>query len=306
MPKAYVFERFGGPEVEHFAELPLPHPGAGELLVAVRAAGVNPVDWKRRSGFRPPGAPEVRLPATMGGEVSGTVERLGAGVRGFAVGDAVLGGPLTGAFAEYALLSAATAVHKPDGMAWTDAAALPIAAATALVGVRQLALPAGATLLLTGAGGGVGAAAVQIARHQGVRVVGVAGPAKRAFVESLGAVHVASGPGFPERVRAVAPQGVDGVFDLVGGEVLAGAAGLLRERSALVSGADRGAVAALGGVPVGPARGPGVLEAVVALARDGVLDPCVRRVLPLSRAAEALRGVEGGHALGKTVIEVER
>ncbi|CAM5290428.1 L-threonine 3-dehydrogenase [Streptomyces tendae] len=124
MPLAYVYDRFGGPEVEHFADLPRPAPGPGDLLVTVRAAGVNPVDWKRRSGRRPAGAPAVVLPAVMGGEVAGRVVALGPGATGFTVGDAVLGGPTTGGYAQYTLLPARAAVRKPPEVSWSDAAVL--------------------------------------------------------------------------------------------------------------------------------------------------------------------------------------
>lgn len=304
MPKAYVYDRFGGPEVEHFTDLPQPVPGPGQLLIAVRAAGVNPVDWKRRSGRRPAGAPVVELPAVMGGEAAGEVVALGPGTGGFAVGDAVLGGPLTGGYAQYTLLPAAATVRKPPEVSWTDAAALPIAAATGYGAVRQLGLPEGATLLVTGAGGGVGVAAAQVAVGLGLTVVGSAAPAKREFTESLGVRFVASGPGLAARVRAAAPDGVDGVLDLVGGEVLREAAELLKDRTKLVSGADREAVAALGGAPVGPVRDPAVLGAVVELVRTGALDPRVTRVVPFEQAAQAVRAVEGGHSQGKTVLEM--
>ncbi|MFF2901052.1 NADP-dependent oxidoreductase [Streptomyces sp. NPDC057966] len=310
MPMAYVYDRFGGPEVEHFAELPQPVAGPGQLLIAVRAAGVNPVDWKRRSGRRPAGAPVVRLPAVMGGEAAGEVVALGPGTTGFAVGDAVLGGPLTGGYAQYTLLPARAAVHKPPEVAWTDAAALPIAAATGYGAVRQLGLPTGATLLVTGVAGGVGVAAAQVAVGSGLTVVGSAAPAKREFVEALGVRFVASGPGLAARVRSAAPYGVDGVLDLVGGGVLEEVAGLLpdrdrdRDRARLVSGADREAVAALGGAPVGPVRDLSVLGAVVELVRTGALDPKVTRVVPFEQAALAVRAVEGGHSRGKTVLEM--
>lgn len=304
MPKAYVYDRFGGPEVEHFTDLPQPVPGPGQLLIAVRAAGVNPVDWKRRSGRRPVGAPVVELPAVMGGEAAGEVVALGPGATGFAVGDAVLGGPLTGGYAQYTLLPAAATVRKPPEVSWTDAAALPIAAATGYGAVRQLGLPEGATLLVTGAGGGVGVAAVQVAAGLGLTVLGSAAPAKREFTESLGVRFVASGPGLAARVRAAAPAGVDGVLDLVGGEVLREVAELLKDRTKLVSGADREAVAALGGAPVGPVRDPAILGAVVELVRTGALDPRVTRVVPFEQAARAVRAVEGGHSQGKTVLEM--
>ncbi|MEU9239063.1 NADP-dependent oxidoreductase [Streptomyces sp. NPDC048385] len=305
MPQAYVYTRHGGPETEAFADIDRPVPGPGELLIAVRAAGVNPVDWKLRGGFRRPGQGEARFPAVLGSEAAGVVEEIGAGVTGFSVGDEVFGNTPHGAFAEYALLAASATAHKPAALSFTDAATLPVAAATALDGVRQLDLPEGATLLVTGAGGGVGVAALQIARAWGLRVVGVASAAKKDLVESLGAVHVPSGPGLADRVRAAAPEGVDGVYDLVGGEVLTEAAGLLADRTRLITaGAPPQTVAALGGARVERARTAAVLDEVAELVVAGELDPRVSRTFPLDRADEALRAVEDGHALGKIVIEV--
>ncbi|MGW3131862.1 NADP-dependent oxidoreductase [Streptomyces sp. NPDC001123] len=305
MPKAYVYTRHGGPETEAFAELDRPVPGPGELLIAVRAAGVNPVDWKLRGGFRRPGEGEARFPVVLGSEAAGVVEETGEGVTGFAVGDEVFGNTAGGAFAEYALLTASVTAHKPAALSFTDAATLPVAGATAYDGVRQLDLPEGATLLATGAGGGVGAAVLQIAHAWGLRVVGVASEAKKDLVESLGAVHVPSGPGLADRVRAAAPDGVDGVYDLVGGEVLAEAAGLLADRTKLITaGAPPETVAALGGARVERARTAAVLDEVAELVVAGELDPQVSRTFPLDRADEALRTVEDGHALGKVVIEV--
>ncbi|MFE9994771.1 NADP-dependent oxidoreductase [Streptomyces avermitilis] len=304
MPKAYVFTRYGGPETEAFVDLDRPSAGPGQLVVAVRAAGVNPVDWKQRTGYRRPGGPARELPAVFGNEVSGVVEETGEGVTGFAVGDEVFGNPVAGGYAQYAVLPVTTTAHKPAGLSFTDAATLPVAAATAYDGVRQLGLPSGATLLITGAGGGVGVAAVQLARAAGLRVVGVASEAKKDLVESLGAVHVPSGPELAERVRAAAPGDVDAVFDLVGGEVLEAAATLLTDRTKLITGADRETVARLGGAPVARARTAAVLDAVAALAVGGELKPYVTRTFPLELAAEALRTVEEGHARGKVVIEV--
>ncbi|MEU6192660.1 NADP-dependent oxidoreductase [Streptomyces sp. NPDC047061] len=305
MPKAYVYTRHGGPETEAFAELDRPVPGSGELLVAVRAAGVNPVDWKLRGGFRRPGEGEARFPVVLGSEAAGVVEEIGEGVTGFAIGDEVFGNTAGGAFAEYALLQASVTAHKPAALSFADAATLPVAAATAYDGVRQLDLPEGATLLVTGAGGGVGAAVLQIAHAWGLRVVGVASEAKKGVVESLGAVHVASGPGLADRVRAAAPQGVDGVYDLVGGEVLAEAAGLLADRTKLITaGAPPETVAALGGARVERARTAAVLDEVAELVVAGELDPHVSQTFPLDKADEALRTVEDGHVLGKIVIEV--
>ncbi|NEC69734.1 NADP-dependent oxidoreductase [Streptomyces sp. SID9727] len=303
MPKAYVFTRNGGPEVEVLTELERPKPGPGELLVAVRAAGVNPVDWKLRTGWTRPGSEPPPFPAVFGSEAAGTVVETGPGVEGFAPGDEVFGSPLTGGYAEYTLMPVAVTARKPAALSFTDAAVLPVAAATAYDGLRQLDLAPGATLLVTGAGGGVGSAAVQLARHAGLRVLGVAGEAKKEFVESLGAEHVPSGAGLADRVREAAPEGVDAVFDLVGGDTLREAAGLV-DPAALISAGGRPLVAELGGEPVRRARTAAVLDEVARLTVEGALRTHVTRILPLDRAAEALRAVEDGHALGKTVIEV--
>ncbi|WP_329213688.1 NADP-dependent oxidoreductase [Streptomyces sp. NBC_01485] len=306
MPKAYVFTRYGGPETEALVDLERPRPGPGEVLVAVRAAGVNPVDWKQRTGYRRPGETGERaFPAVLGNEVAGVVEETGEGVTGFAPGDEVFGTAVAGGYAEYALLAAGITAHKPAELSFTDAATLPVAAATAYDGVHQLALPAGATLLVTGAGGGVGVAAVQIARVLGLRVVGVASEGKKDFLESLGAVHVPAGEGWADAVRPTAPDGVDGVYDLVGGEVLHEAAGLVRDRARLITaGAPSEEVERLGGARVARARNADVLRAVADLVVRGDLNPHVTLTLPLERAAEALHEVESGHARGKVVLEV--
>jgi NADPH:quinone reductase-like Zn-dependent oxidoreductase len=308
VPKAYVFTRYGGPEAEALVEVDRPVPGPGQILVAVRAAGVNPVDWKQRTGYRRPGESGERVfPVVFGNEVSGIVEATGDGVEGFAAGDEVFGNTVAGGYAEYALLPAEVTAHKPDGLSFARAATLPVAAATAYDGVRQLGLPAGATLLVTGAGGGVGSAAVQIARSFGLSVVGVASEGKKDFVEAIGAVHVPSGPGWTERVRAAAPDGVAGVYDLVGGEVLTESAELLADRTRLITaGAPPEEVERLGGARVARARNAAVLEAVAQLVVNGDLDPHVTGTFPLDRADEALRTVEDGHARGKVVIEVSR
>ncbi|MFB7506560.1 NADP-dependent oxidoreductase [Streptomyces broussonetiae] len=305
MLKAYVYTRHGGPEAEALTELDRPSPGPGEILIAVRAAGVNPVDWKLRQGFLRPGERERAFPMVFGSEAAGVVAEVGPDVTGFAVGDEVFGSAPAGGYAEYALLTAGASAHKPAALSFRDAATLPVAAATAYDGVRQLALPGGSTLLVTGAGGGVGSATVQIARSFGLRVVGVASEGKKDFVESLGAVHVSSGPGLVERARAAAPEGIDGVYDLVGGPVLAEAAELLKDRSKLVTaGSPLDAVAALGGARVERVRTTAVMAAVADLVVRGALKPFVTRAFPLEQADQALRAVEDGHTLGKIVIEV--
>ncbi|MFB7497467.1 NADP-dependent oxidoreductase [Streptomyces sp. NPDC056161] len=307
MPKAYVFTRYGGPETEALADVARPGPGAGQVLVAVRAAGVNPVDWKLRNGLRRPGSGERTFPSVFGSEVSGVVEEVGDGVTGISVGDEVFGNTVDGGYAEYALLSTAVTAHKPAALSFADAATLPVAAATAYDGLHQLDLPAGATLLVTGAGGGVGASALQIARSLGLRVVGVASASKKDFIESLGAVHVPSGPGLADRVGAAAPDGVDAVYDLVGGDVLTEVAALPADPAEVITAAALPeALARRGASRVARARTAAVLDAVAHLVVTGALDPHVTRTFPLEQAGAALRAVEEGHTQGKIVIEVAR
>jgi NADPH:quinone reductase-like Zn-dependent oxidoreductase len=303
MAKAFGFSGYGGPEVQGFLEVPTPAVGPGELLVAVRAAGVNPVDWKFRAGFLREFIP-LELPAVFGQEVAGVVEAVGAGVDGFAAGDEVFGSVMGGGYAEYALLPVASATQKPEKVSFTDAAALPVAAATAYDGLTQLALAPGDTVLIVGVGGGVGVAAAQIARSRGIRVIGTASPAKREFVEALGVVHVAYGDGVADRVRAVAPDGVDGLLDLVGGDALRAVAAVVADPSKLVTAVDPAAAAEFGGRPIERSRTAQVLEAVADLAASGALDPLVTTVFPLDRAADALAEVESGHAKGKIVLQV--
>ncbi|NUR01186.1 MAG: NADP-dependent oxidoreductase [Streptomyces sp.] len=304
MPKAYVFTRYGGPEAEALVDVDRPSPGPGQVLVAVRAAGLNPVDRKQRTGYRRPGESGERdFPACFGNEVSGVVEEIGEGVEGFAVGDAVFGRPVVGGYSEYTLLPVDLIAQRPDAPSFTDGAPLPVPAVTAYDGIRRLDLPVGATLLVTGAGGAVGVAAVQIARALGLRVVGLAGEAKKDFVASLGAVHVASGPGWTGRV----PGAVDGVFDLVGGDVLEEAARLLTDRTRIVTaGAPPEAVEKLGGARVARVRTSQRLAAAADLVVRGDLDPQVTQTFPLERAGEAPPAVEEGHARGKIVIEVAK
>ena len=304
MPKAYGFAAHGGPEAEAFLDIPRPVPGPGQLLVAVRAAGVNPVDWKRRAGFRAPGTPPPKLPVVFGSEVAGVVEEVGDGVAGFAAGDAVFGNPVTGGYAEYALLPAELAAHKPAAVSFADAATLPVAAATAYDGVHQLALAPGATLVITGVGGGVGVAAAQLAVRAGITVIGTASTGKKDFVEALGVIHIDPGPGVANRVRRAAPGGVDAIYDLVGGDALEEIASVLRDRSKLITAADRETAGRLGGSPVARARNRAVLDAVAERVAAGTLRPLVTSIYPLHSAPEALRLVEQGHARGKIVIEV--
>ncbi len=185
MPTAFGFSRYGGIDVQEVLDVERPAPGAGELLVAVRAAGVNPVDWKIREGYLAEVMP-LDLPAVLGREVAGVVEEVGQDVDGFSVHDEVLGtvAPGSGGYAEYTLVTASAATKKPPQVSFTDAAALPVAAGTAYDAIGQLALGEGESLLINGIGGGVGVAAAQLARDLAVFVLGTGSEEKRELTEA--------------------------------------------------------------------------------------------------------------------------
>lgn len=178
--KAVRFNQFGGPEVLEIVDLPDPHPGPGRIRIAVRAAGVNPSDWKKRAGLMDP-----ELPQTLGHEAAGIVDELGEGVAGVAVGDRVFGFSDEGsAQAESAVLSHYAPI--PPSLGFPGAAALPTAIETATRALDGLGVGSGDTLLVNGASGNVGSAAVQLAVVRGARVIGTAGPANQEYLRSLG------------------------------------------------------------------------------------------------------------------------
>ncbi|MGH3504156.1 MAG: NADP-dependent oxidoreductase, partial [Nocardioidaceae bacterium] len=258
---AYGFGSYGDASVQEFLTLPVPVPGPGEVLVRVRASGVNPADHKVRSGARAATVP-VEFPAVMGREASGTVVSLGPDVVGLSPGDEVFGStaPGFGSYAEYTVLGAGATAPKPAGLGFADAAAIPVAVATAYDAVHQLDLEPGSKLLVIGAGGGVGGPAVQIARHRGLTVVGTASAAKRAYVETLGARWV------DYAGDAAAEVGeVDAIVDTVGGVALRELAGLLSRPGAVVSAGGPDVATELGGGPIARRRTTGVYAEVAQL-----------------------------------------
>ncbi|MBV2156146.1 NADP-dependent oxidoreductase [Kitasatospora sp. SUK 42] len=301
MVKAFGFVDYGGPETQEFLDRPPLEAGPGQLAISVRAAGVNPVDWKIRRGFL---GRERQLPTVMGQEASGVVQQVGPGVTGFTPGDEVFGRVVTGGFAEQTLLSAELSALKPEVVGFDQVATLCVSAATADDALRQLALGAGRTLLILGVAGGVGSVAAQLAHRGGLTVIGTASDTNRAYVASLGATHVRYGGGVAERIAAAAPGGVDGVLDLIGGDALREVAGVFTDRTELVSTADRSTVAELGGRYVARSTTSETLAALAALVATGELDPHITNRYPLTHAAEALAAVESGHSRGKVVLEV--
>ncbi|UTT59419.1 NADP-dependent oxidoreductase [Cellulosimicrobium cellulans] len=299
MSKVYVFNDYGGPETQELIDRSVPVPGTAELAIEVRAAGVNPADWKIREGQL---GHHWSLPAPMGREAAGVVTQLGDGIDDFAVGDEVLGlvAPGHGGLAEHTVLRASTTVAKPEEISFTDAATIPVAAATAYDATHQIELEAGQTLLLLGAGGGVGLMAAQIGRVHEFTVIGVASAAKRGLVQSTGAIFVESGPNLPERVREIAPDGADLIVDLVGGDALRAVADLVPDRTRIISAADPDTAAELGGLAL--ARTNEAMGKITEVIQYGLVDPHVDAQFGLDEAGQAIAAVETGHAAGKIVV----
>ena len=296
---AYGFSEYGGPETEYLLDVPIPEPGAGQILVAVHVAGVNPADWKVRAGNRKDTVP-ITLPAVLGREVSGTVVETGSGVDEFTVGDDVFGATASGhgGYAQYTVLNASSSAHKPDSVSWSAAATLPVAAGTAYDVLRGLALVSGSTLLVLGAGGGVGSSVLQLARAKGIEVLAVAGSGKQEWVEYLGAEFVAAGPQYIDSIS----RPVHGIVDLVGGETLRAAAE--KTGAPVVSVADPVQATQWGGSGAHRDRTTAAFTHLAELVATGVLSPRIDHVFPLERAGEALALVEDGHTLGKVVVQV--
>jgi NADPH:quinone reductase-like Zn-dependent oxidoreductase len=298
--KAVRFSRFGGPEVLEIVDLPDPHAGPGQVRIAVRAAGVNPSDWKKREGLMDPD-----LPQTLGYEAAGVVDEVGEGVADVAVGDRVFGLSAEGTVqAELAVLSYYAPV--PPSLDFAGAAALPSAVETATRALDQLGVGDGSTLLVNGASGSVGSASVQLAVARGARVIGTASPANHEYLRSLGAEPVAYGEGLAGRVRALARGGVDVALDVAGSGVLpeliglAGGAGNVVTVADFVGAREHGVRFSSGDA----GRAVHALGEIGGLIESGRFSLPVARAFPLAEVAEAHRVSEHGHVRGKLVLLV--
>lgn len=315
MARVVRYEKFGGPEVLRVVDVPTPAPGPGQVLLAVRAAGVNPIDWKLRSGLRASG-PLVE-PAGTGSDAAGVVVALGPGAEGWDVGDEVVARGVRGAYATHVLVATDQLTEKPASIGFEVAAALPIPVGTAYQALRSLDVGSGDVLLVHAGSGSVGQAAVQLARRWGAQVVATASPGNHARLRELGAVPVAHGGGaaaLADRVRAAAPGPVTVVLDAAGtDEALQASFALVPDRrriGTVVAGAraaELGIRAWSGGSSV-PLTAEEValraeaIEAVLPWVADGTHSVEVARTFPLDEAAQAQALGESGAARGKIVV----
>lgn len=305
--RAVVAAGLGGPEVLRLVPVDVAPPEAGHVRVRVRAAGVNPWDWKSYapgSGGRPP----VRL----GLEVAGVVEETGPGVRWFSPGDEVVAWPVTGGYADVVTVPQRVLVRRPPRLGPVAAAALLAAGTAAAHAVAATGVGRDDVVLVHGASGGVGRLVVQLAVLRGAHVVATAGPARHADLAALGATPVAYGPGLVDRVRdAAGRRGVTAAVDAAGtDEALAASVTLVPDRSrvATLVALDRAAGLGVQALGHGPGADPGdaVRDAarsqLTALAGDGALDVQVAATYALEDAAQAHRRSRDGHAGGKLVL----
>jgi NADPH:quinone reductase-like Zn-dependent oxidoreductase len=301
--KAVRFDEYGDLDVLKVIEVPTPEPGPGQVLVQVKAAGINPGEAKIRAGLL-----HERFPATFpsgeGSDLAGTVAATGRGVAGFADGQEVIGYTDNRAsHAEYVVVEAGNLTPKPTEVPWEVAGALFVAGATAYAAVRAVGLSAGETVVVAGATGGVGSIAVQLAKLAGANVIGIAGRAHQDWLKHRGVAGLVYGDGIADRIRQATDR-VDAFIDTVGGDYVRIALDLGVEPARIDTIVNFAAVAELGVQAQGNAAGASaaVLADLAALIAADRLEVPIAASFPLSQVSEAYRMLERGGILGKIVL----
>jgi NADPH2:quinone reductase len=313
MTVVVVAAGYGGPEVLRVVDLPAGDPGPGQVKIAVRAAGVNPADWKSYSGAW--GTDPAKLPIRLGFEAAGVVTAVGEDAVGVAgpvsVGDEVIAPRAPGAYAAELVVSARTLVPKPAALDWAEASGLMLVGATAWHTVIAAAVGAGDTVLIHGGAGAVGAMATQLAVGRGATVIATASPGRHEFLRGIGAAPVAYGPGLADRVREAAPGGVDAAIDTAGTDEAVDVSLELvanRPRIITIAAFGRAGEAGIRALGNGPGADPGTEIRAAArpelarLAGEGTLRVFIDRTYPLAEAADAHRYIMTGHATGKIAL----
>jgi NADPH:quinone reductase-like Zn-dependent oxidoreductase len=299
--KAVRFDKYGGVEVLRVAEVPVPEPAQGEVLVRVNAASINPGEAKIREGQM-----HARFPATFpsgeGSDLAGVVTKIGPGIVGWAAGDEVIG--LTNrraSHAEYVLVEAQDLTAKPADVPWEVAGSLAVAGGTAYAVVRAVSLKPGDTVAVSGAAGGVGTIAVQLARRTGAQVIGIASQAKHDWLAAHGIKPMAYGEGLADRLRTA---GIDAFIDAYGSGYVPLALKLGVPADRINTIADFAAVQQYGVKAEGSSAGmnAGVLAKLAGLVASGELDVPIAATFPLDDVQEAFKQLEQGHTLGKIVL----
>ena len=304
--KAIQINEYGDNDVVDYTDVEIPEPQAGEVLVKVQTAGVNPVDWKIRSG-----AGErlgLKLPIMLGGEIAGTIEKIGDNVENFKAGDAVYGMVKTGGFAEYGIAKASGIAPKPKSLDYEHAAAIPLGGLTAWQAIFDLAgLASGQRILITGASGGVGSLAVQFAKAKGAYVIGTASGRNEEFVRGLGADEFID---YTKQDFEEVVSEMDVVFDTVGGDTFERAFQTLKKGGFLVTSVafpDEEKAQEFGIKTARVYCKPDAeeLKEISELVETDKLKARIATVLPLAEVKKALELSESGHADGKIIVMVE-
>ena len=306
--RAITYSQYGAPDTLSLTDVPDPRVGPGEVLIRVRSASVNPVDWKVSAGYLD-GLMQVDFPAIPGWDVAGVVEAVGLDTPEYAVGDEVIAYARKdwvqhGTFAELVAAPVRTVARKPESLDWNQSAGLPLAGLTAYQLLTRLGTKAGDTVLVHAAAGGVGILAVQVATALGARVIGTASQGNHEFLRGFGAEPVTYGDGLADRVRELAPEGVDVVVDFVGG-VLDSTRAVLKDGGRHGSITDA-SVEEAGGISAWVRPSSEDLQALADLADAGRLTVPVAEVFALADVAQAFELSQGGHVRGKIAIEVSR
>ncbi|HZG17929.1 MAG TPA: NADP-dependent oxidoreductase [Candidatus Bathyarchaeia archaeon] len=303
--KAMGFSAFGPAEVLQLMELETPHAGKGEVRIRTKTAGVLPFDCKLRSGWTPSGI-ELKFPVVPGNEFAGIIDQVGEGVDGFAVGDEVMGFSLLNSYAEYLVVSANQIVPKPGNMPWETAGGFSGNGQGAHMALKELGIKKGDTVLIHAAAGGLGTFSIQLAKAWGATtVIGTASQSNHDYLRSLGAVPVSYGEGLAERLRLVAPEGVDAVLDAAGPEALLASIELVKDKSRIRTMVSFEMADQLGIPQISGTRSSERLAELVDLYNKGMVDIHIRRKFPLHQAADAHREVERGHGRGKVILTIE-
>jgi NADPH:quinone reductase-like Zn-dependent oxidoreductase len=303
--KAVRYDGFGGIDVLRVEEVARPVPGDGQVLVRVKAAGINPSEAVIRSGAVAELFPST-FPSGQGSDLAGVIEEAGAGAGGFSPGDEVTGfSNKRASQAELVLVEASDLTRKPPKVSWEVAGGLYVAGTTAWGTVHAVQPKEGETVVISGAAGGVGSLAVQLARHTGATVVGLAGESNHSWLTSHGVIPVAYGDGVADRIRAAAPAGVDAFIDTHGGgyvelALLLGVAAGRIDTIADFAAAAKYGVKTDGGAEAGP--GAQVLAELAGLIADGQLEVPIANVYPLAQVREAYTELERRHTHGKIVL----
>ncbi len=305
MPKAVRYDDYGGVDVLQVVEVDRPVPGPGQVLVRVKAAGINPGEAKIRDGLLAERWPST-FPSGQGSDLAGVVEELGGGVTGFAVGDEVIGWTDNRASqAEFVSVEAADLTHRPAGVSWEAAGGLFVVGATAYAAVRAVAAGPGDVVVVSGAAGGVGSVAVQLAKNAGATVIGLASPANHEWLASHGVIGVAYGDGVADRILAAAGGHVDAFIDTVGGDYVELALSLGAQPDRIDTIANFTAQEKYGVKMDGNAVGASadVLAELAGLIAKGQLEIPISGVYPLAEVRAAYTELEKGHTRGKIILE---